>query len=87
MNNNYIHLVMTDRCIIERCMTFGHSLKETKKRLAILAMISHEIKKHRFFVKSQFVTCLNIYACHEQKLCGDKRCLLPCIDYKKDYLL
>jgi len=77
--SNYVHLSLTDRCIIERCMSFGYSMKETASMInRHPSTVSREIRNHRIVIANKFVKCSNYSNCLERKICDNKKCMIPC---------
>ena len=76
---NYKHLSLTERCIIERCLTFGYSMKETAKQInRNPTTVSREVKNHRTFIKNRKIRCASNYACKKHKICGNNICMPAC---------
>lgn len=78
------HLTLTDRCMIERMLTFGYSFKEIGASMnRHPSTISREIRNHREFIQPQTQSksksnCANFSTCIQRKVCGNKNCFKPC---------
>lgn len=77
--SKYNHLSLTERCMIEKYLTFGYNFKEISRVLKRdSTTISREIKKYRTIISSKNEKCINYMSCLQRKICGNTQCMKPC---------
>ena len=76
----YKHLTLTDRCNIEKYLTFGFSLTEIGEKIGkSQTSVSREIRKHRIIVTGTNAECIYSRKCERHGVCGDQICKRKCI--------
>ena len=77
--NNYKHLSLTERCIIEQCLITGYSIKEISDKISRhVSTVSREILRHRTFIRSTDTKCANYSRCVARSVCGNHHCSFEC---------
>ncbi len=82
----YNHLTLTDRCMIEKYLSFGYNVTEIADRInRSQTTVSREIRKHRIFVSDPRGRCAKFRECKRRNICGTNKCGMKACKSCKDH--